>query len=72
MFIPERCPRCHRADGWHEVFRLFAASVPLGEDIRFRLSGVRNGWGNEKMKKYRCDYCGYENEYNDRPEMLTR
>lgn len=53
MFIPERCPHCHRADGWHEVFRLFAASVPLGEGVRFRLSGVRNGWGNEKMKKYR-------------------
>ena len=74
MFIPSRCPRCHSASGWHEKIT-WRTGIPLGKNSYLgglQVRGLITLFLKPEGRVYRCDRCGYQGTYDDRPETLGR
>jgi len=63
MFIPKRCPRCQSLADWKQVYN------PHAKTIRGYWWIVWRGY-NRWNYMYRCEKCGYDNEYSDHAESL--
>jgi predicted RNA-binding Zn-ribbon protein involved in translation (DUF1610 family) len=65
MFIPKRCPKCRDHAQWTEIYN------PHFTNGLEKLICIVKGYGT-KSYIYRCGKCGYEGEYDNHAEDLTK